>query len=151
MYCSKCGAILPDGETNCPNCKDLSNTAKNNEISEIPFHGMKWFKFNIYFSLFFVGILTIISGAFGLLELRFVMALLWIFHGIFAIITRFALASYKKIAPKMIVSLNIIYVCVITYDSIFVSGQINSGVVIGILLAILNYVYFKKRSDLFTN
>ena len=155
MYCSKCGAELKENETVCPTCGEAFEKNDETPKEETLKLGMKWYKFNIYFSLFFVGILTIISGGLKLFNyLNFGLAALYVFYGVFAICTRFALSSYKKKAPLMMVALNIIFSCVHVYDFlyntvVYVEGTPSSAIILGIVLAILNYVYFNKRKHLF--
>ncbi len=110
--------------------------------------GMKWYKFNVNFSLFFVGVLTVISGILDITQLKIDTAVLWFIYGIFAIIVRFRLSGFKKDAPMLMVCLNLVYAAVQGYGALMYGG--NVAFALGIILAILNYVYFKKRKDLFT-
>ena len=142
MYCEKCGAELKENQTVCENCSGVY--AKKEEKQEF---GMKWYKFNINFSLFFVGVLGVLSGIINLKQLNIDSAVLWIVYGIFAVVVRFRLSGFKKDAPIMMVCLNVVYAVVQGYDALMYGG--NSAFVLGVILAILNYVYFKKRKELF--
>lgn len=142
MYCEKCGAELKENQTVCENCSGVD--AKKEEKQEL---GMKWYKFNINFSLFFVGVLGVLSGILNLIQLNIDSAVLWIVYGVFAVVVRFRLSGFKKDAPIMMVCLNVVYAVVQGYDALMYGG--NPAFALGVILAILNYIYFKKRKELF--
>ncbi|MBR2388770.1 MAG: zinc-ribbon domain-containing protein [Clostridia bacterium] len=142
MYCEKCGAELKENQTVCENC---GNTPAKKEDKQVL--GMKWYKFNVNFSLFFMGVLTVISGILDITQFKIDTAIMWLIYGAFAIVVRFRLSGFKKDAPLMMVCLNVVYAVVQGYNAIMYGG--NSAFVLGIILAILNYIYFKKRKELF--
>ena len=142
MYCEKCGSELKGNQTVCENCSGVD--AKKEEKQEL---GMKWYKFNVYFSLFFIGALSVLSGVLDIMQMKIDTAVLWFIYGVFAIIVRVRLSGYKKDAPMMIVCLNVIYAITQGYSALVYEA--NSAFALGIVLAILNYVYFKKRKNLF--
>ena len=142
MYCEKCGAEIKESQTVCENCGGVE--AKKEEKQEL---GMKWYKFNINFSLFFVGVLTVISGILDMTQLKIDTAVLWLVYGVFAIIVRFRLSGFKKDAPMLMVCLNVVHAVVQGYDALMCGGK--PAFALGIILAILNYIYFKKRKELF--
>lgn len=71
MFCRNCGNSLPDGTQFCPSCGtpcDAASAASVNPVNpvnpvfEAPKYPMKWFKFLIYFALWFGGILNVLNG-----------------------------------------------------------------------------------------
>ena len=142
MYCEKCGSELKGNQTVCENCSGVD--AKKEEKQEL---GMKWYKFNVYFSLFFIGALSVLSGVLDIMQMKIDTAVLWLIYGVFAIIVRFRLSGFKKDAPMLMVCLNVVYAVVQGYDALMYGGK--PAFALGIILAILNYIYFKKRKELF--
>ena len=147
MYCSKCGTELKENQKVCENCQEANTTEATVKKEEPQALSMKWYKFNVNFSLFFVGALTVISGIVNMIALNVDTAVLWLIFGTFAIIVRFSLSGFKKDAPLLMVCLNIVYALVQGYDVLMYGGK--PAFALGIILAILNYVYFKKRKELF--
>jgi hypothetical protein len=160
------------------NYKGTSDSAVRGGLREMP---MLWYKMLIYFVLWIsaaVNILsayTYISGGaqteealamfpiLGTLDLFY--GILTVGMGVFALITRFALANYKKNAPKLIVGLycygfaiSLIYnvtVLALTssiyepVDFIITGMSVGTSVIMNIAMIACNYVYFKKRRRLF--
>lgn len=140
---------------------------------------MKWFKFLIYFALWFSCVINILGGIrimtggqyegaatlvyafFGSLKiLDIVYGLASIALGIFAIYTRFQLAHFRSAAPKLV---NILYICSAAASILygFIASSIISdfsGVfsfifsgILSAVMVVLNTIYFKKRANLFVN
>lgn len=145
--------------------------------------GMNWFKFVIWVQLF----ITTITGVFngyqiftgahyklsdmrlemlydmyeGLQGIDSVIGISFMCLGAFALVTRFALAGFKKVGPVMYISLlamvivlNVIYV--IAVDAIVDNIQVTDSsiivsIVIYVALLICNIIYFRKRKHLFVN
>lgn len=144
--------------------------------------GMKWFKFVIYFQLFVAAIsgfwngwrllsgsiygldaddLTYVYNYFsGLKGVDTIIGICFIALGIFALVTRFILADFKKAGPAMYIGLlaaNIV-LSIAYYASVsgIVGGEVDmdytstySSIVASVVLLICNIVYFKKRKHLF--
>lgn len=99
----------------------------------------------------------------GLKGLNVVTGLGLIGMAVLAIVTRISLANYKKNGPKMIVALNLIsaaigLVYVIGVNSILSAANVHidtssdySSLVSSLILALINYNYFKKRAHMFVN
>lgn len=147
MYCSNCGGLVPDGQYTCPNCgayvgsTGQTYNAPNQNMQQgyyqnnIPYTqqsvqpelGMKWFKFVIYFQLFFGALVNIINGFRistglhygvtsrqldyiynhfdGLKMLDVCIGICIVVLGVLALITRFMLSGYKKCGPSMYIGL----------------------------------------------
>lgn len=144
--------------------------------------GMKWFKFVIYFQLFVAAIsgfwngwrllsgsiygldaddLTYVYNYFsGLKGVDTIIGICFIVLGIFALVTRFILADFKKAGPAMYIGMlaaNIV-LSIAYYASVsgIVGGEVDmdytstySSIVASVVLLICNIVYFKKRKHLF--
>ena len=144
--------------------------------------GMKWFKFVIYFQLFVAAIsgfwsgwrllsgsiygldaddLTYVYNYFsGLKGVDTIIGICFIVLGIFALVTRFILADFKKAGPTMYIGMlaaNIV-LSIAYYASVsgIVGGEVGmdytstySSIVASVVLLICNIVYFKKRKHLF--
>ena len=154
-----------------------------NYQAPIPALPMKWFHFLIYFGLFAGAILNLASGI-GYLtgsvyEMQDVSAaavyavfdsleLIDVFFGVacvaaavLGIVTRFSLAKYKAIGPKLLISLYItIGVIGLIYQVAVMSILEDAGVdstanfasaFLNIAMAGANATYFKKRAHLFVN
>ncbi len=142
---------------------------------------MNWYKFLIWIALWINAAANIMAGvqyigssaqteeilaAFPLIRtVELVYGALTLGMGVLALITRFALANYKRIAPKLIVGLYV-YGLVIslgynaivlgmtssTYepvDFIITGMSVGTSVILNLALIGCNYVYFKKRKRLF--
>ncbi len=140
---------------------------------------MKWFKFLIYFSLFFSCLVNVVTGINYLtgniyisqgVTANLVYAIFPsmkgfdLFNGIacfalgvFAIITRFALAKYKKSGPMFLYSLyvaNAVVALIYGIGATVALGEVAfNPISIGgtVLMIVLNVVYFNKRKHLFVN
>ncbi len=140
-------------------------------------HPMKWHKFLIYFSLWGTALMNIIITPIGIYSslshqirrdypvfygLTIVFILLCISLGILAVITRFALADYRRKGPRLLVAM---YVCTallpILFNSLFslsLGGPLLAPLplsdvyscVVSLVMAGINAVYYKKRTELFT-
>jgi len=119
-FCTKCGTQLEDGVLACPNCQAETENKQALDAQ----HPMKWFKFLIYFALWFGAVINIISaisymsggqyaGQAGRVyamypAMRVVDIALGVFTlalGIFGIVVRFRLAKFRKNAPSMLITL----------------------------------------------
>ena len=125
---------------------------------------MKWYKFLIYFSLFFSAVISIL-GVIGTIPLLFIA--LPVFYkiffvifsicslaiAIFAIYTRQMLAGFKTNAVNCLYALYIVSnVTGIIYYLILANYMGAIGLVIFLIIWLtLNNIYFKKRKHLFVN
>lgn len=143
--------------------------------------GMKWFQFIIWFQLFLSALTGVVNGYSimtgshydvsdwqldyiynvfdGLKTLDVVTGIAFIALGIFALITRFVLAGFKKAGPAMYLGLltanivfSIIYIAVFcsivdSMDGITSSTLVNLVTCIALLIA--NAIYFKNRKHMF--
>ncbi len=143
--------------------------------------GMKWFQFIIWFQLFVSALTGVVNGYNimtgshydvtdwqldyiyniydGLKMLDVVTGIAFIVLGIFALITRFMLAGFKKAGPAMYLGLlaaniifSIIYLAVFSSIVDSIDG-ISSSTIINLVtcfaLLIANTVYFKNRKHMF--
>lgn len=144
MFCSFCGARLPEGEPICPMCgasqvgfagQSSGNTANQNDMP------MKWFKFLIYFALFAGAVLNFFSGISmlngsvyqgnanlvystfeDLKNLDTIVGVLLIGAAILAIFTRFRLAGFYRNGPVLLL---ITYAANIAIPLIYIIGVSN--------------------------
>ncbi len=157
---------------------------KNNDSVYNDGLGMKWYSFLIYFALFAAAVISIINGiqyvtgAVYDIETRVkgtsdfmyaifpklktidvVYGIAAFLHAIFCIVTRFALAKYKKAAPSMITA---VYAAVPIFGALYIgackafvpylefdAGALLPSFVINIVMLILNIIYFNKRKHRF--
>lgn len=174
-YCRACGTPIPAGQPACSNC----GTA----VVQQPYTAQKpmnWFKFLIYFSLWAGGIINIISGfstMFGLHYAEFAEAtyrffpgqrtvdilygIVCILMGIYAIVTRFQLARFRKNAPAILYGMYALYIvfpCMYLFATAAVTliplMQLIDAEMIGQLIGtavmiVVNVIYFGKRRDMF--
>lgn len=188
VFCTNCGAPIDGQDPNTQYNPYAQNQGPQFNPYQPPFSPMavtpmKWFKFLIYFSLWAGAVLNLLNGILfltgaqyegakelvyalysGLQTVDVVTGLLCIALAIFGIVTRFALAKYKKVGPKLliigyvgVIVVNLFYVVgtsivlpelvgeIIDYQS-YIVGCIGNAVMI-----ILNYIYFNKRSHIFVN
>lgn len=126
-------------------------------------YGMKWYKFLIYFALFAGAVLNCVMGIMALSG-KIYEAKLWaIIYGlalvglaVFAIVTRFLLAKFKKSGPICLYVLYIISpILEITGPQILHENLTNTSDIASMgasmIMLIVNIVYFKKRKSLFIN
>ncbi len=151
-----------------------------------PALGMKWYNFVIYFMLFLSCVANIWSGfqimtgvhydkaagfegakemmyAYydGLQMTDFIMGVLCVALGVYAIFVRFALAGYKKKGPLMFIlmyvitiGINTIYaLMIISIASEFSFFQLYNPLtlIMNLVMIWANYVYFNNRKHLFVN
>jgi hypothetical protein len=160
------------------NYKGTSDTAVRGGIRELP---MNWHKFLIRIALWVIAASNILSGVqyIGggshteeMLAQFPILSTIDLFYGVLtlgmavlALITRFALAGYKKNAPALIVGLfayglviSLGYNAIVlgmtqsTYepvDLIITGMSVGVSVIFNLTLVICNYLYFKKRKRLF--
>lgn len=160
------------------NYRGTSDNAVRNNLRELP---MNWYKFLIWIALWINAAANIMFGvqyiggsaqteeilaAFPILKtVDIVYGVLTVGLAVLALYTRFALAGYKRNAPKLIVGVyayglvtSLIYniaVLMITssaYDQVTLIITLMSVIVSTALSAAMvgcNYVYFKKRKHLF--
>ncbi len=135
MFCTKCGASLPEDALVCMECGTSVSDMKTEPL-EIPLDNlnlpMKWYKFLIYFSLIAGAILNVFTGiqfltgslyeiapgvsaemvydAFpGLKGVDMAMAFASFFTAAFGLYTRHRLATYRKDGPAL---LNAMYILI---------------------------------------
>ncbi|MBO5701787.1 MAG: hypothetical protein J6S71_05060 [Clostridia bacterium] len=142
---------------------------------------MNWYKFLIWIALWISAAVNIMFGvqyisggaqteemlaAFPILStIDLFYGVLTVGMGVLALFTRFALANYKKNAPKLIVGLyayglviSLGYNAVVLgitssayepVDLIITMMSVGTSVIINAIFVGCNYVYFKKRKRLF--
>ena len=160
------------------NYKGTSDSAVRGGMRELP---MNWYKFLIYVALWFsaaVNILGAIPYFTGTSQTEEVLAqfpilsTIDLFYGVLtlgmgalAIYSRFALAGYKKTAPRLIVGLyayglvislayNALVLSITSslyapVDLIITGMSVVTSMAINIAMVICNHIYFKKRKRLF--
>lgn len=160
------------------NYRGTSDNAVRGGLSELP---MRWYKFLIYFSLWISAATNIMYGVryiggmeqteemiaqFPMLKtVDLFYGILTLGMGVLALFTRFALANYKKSAPKLIVGLytygfviSLVYNVVVLaltssiyepVDFIITGMSVGTSFIMNIAMIACNYVYFKKRKRLF--
>ena len=205
MFCSKCGAPLPEGSNFCTRCGAATQTNGSNtagtsqsdaytppvytrptenpyaayrpEVPQQPTFPMKWFKFTIYFQLFANALLNFVNACSSLMGLSYgtyaddvyltypglhtldvIMGILYLVLAIYALVTRFQLAGYKKTGPTLLyifLAANLVLLLfylvaasVITATNL-VSPSIISNIVTMVVLLVCDYIYFTKRKELF--
>lgn len=170
--CHKCGYPLTSSQQVCPHCG--TQWIK----TETEAHGMKWYKFLIYFALFGNAILNAIGGimcftganygrsadlvyevfpAMKIVDLTYGAALIGL--AILALVTRSALAWNKRKGPRLLFAMyilnalaGVVYAFVasgITGELLF-DASVFIPLIVSIVMVAINYNYFKKRRDMFT-
>lgn len=150
-----------------------------NQTTQQPQLGMKWFHFVIYFQLF-VSTLVGLWNGFQLLTGRIygentdqvysyfsglkgvdtIIGICYIVIAIFALVTRFMLADFKKSGPAMYIGMqvagliiSIAYIASVTsiVDGVadYIASSSYGSLAVSIVMLICNIVYFKKRKHLF--
>ena len=160
------------------NYKGMSDTAVRGGIRDLP---MNWYKFLIWVALWINAAVNIMSGiqyirggaqteemlaAFPILKtVDLFYGALTVGMGVLALFTRFALANYKRNAPRLVVGLYTYGLVISLGYNALVLGMTSSAyepveliitgmsvgisVIINAILIGCNYVYFKKRKRLF--
>ncbi len=146
MFCPNCGTQINDDATFCGNCGAPVNAQAPQQpqapqdtqapqqpvpgfVPQAPVLTMKWYKFLIYFLLFAIGILNVVSGILTLTGAQYtadngenvsklvyalfpdlktidvVYGVFCIALGLFQIFTRFQLSSYKAKGPICIMAM----------------------------------------------
>jgi predicted nucleic acid-binding Zn ribbon protein len=130
-YCHSCGFPITDSTQKfCSNCGSaLMDEDVSDKTAQMALP-MKWYKFLIYFGLFFVAITSLLSGLgcltgsifsyFGVTaeeiyakaevakQLLSAVGAVYILHAVYAAATRICLAKKMKIGPKLMICLYII-------------------------------------------
>ena len=175
MTCERCGNLIPDGRMYCPACgAAVRATTPKEPVAPYP---MKWYKFLIYFWLFFSAFLNLISAfsyfngtvqgeyadrvykAYPAIKAVDVLSgVLTLGFSAWAILTRIALGNYKRQGPIMIclfyigsAGFNVMYytlASLITGSNLF-NTSVIVNVAVSLVIAYLNYVYFNKRKSMF--
>lgn len=113
----------------------------------------KWFSFLIWVYLFAMAILAIINGIQGLFGRTIIYGIFMLSTAVGALIIRQKLAAFKKGAPKML----LIYLAILSVGNILfvMIKNVGYGMImpsyVALVMIPLNYLYFKKREDLFCN
>lgn len=179
MYCENCGNQILDETKPCSSCGQMPEKRYDDgEGPKLVDYPMKWFKFLIYFSLFFGAVVNLINSfpyftgtmygenmylvymiypAQKAVDVTF--GIIMIALAIYQIVTRFALARYKACGPKM---LYILYASSVVFEFLYcavataVTGincfdwvGLIARLVVAVLFIALNYKYFKKREAYF--
>ena len=156
MFCSSCGAQIPDGSTFCPKCGTnltagaAPNAGMNRPVPQAQpdqFGGMpmKWHKFLVYFALWASGILNILTGFFtlsggqyegdaekvyyvfrGMKTLDTVYGLVVIVIGVLLLFTAYRLLKLKTGAPKLLLACLAITAVVSIAYSVMATNEIHS-------------------------
>lgn len=127
--------------------------------------GMKWFHFVIYFQLLTGRIYgentdRVYSYFSGLKGVDTIIGICYIAIAIFALVTRFMLADFKKCGPAMYIGMqvagliiSIAYIASVTsiVDGLteYIASSTYGTMAVSIVMLICNIVYFKKRKHLF--
>ena len=177
MVCPRCGATLPEGGNFCPVCGgNLQSSAKSSSGQQgwqfsynqgrppyAPALPMKWYKFLIYFLLWFSGVVNIIGsfGYFGAGFLGTLYGLVCIAAGALAIYTRYRLAQYRADGPMCLYALyaiqggsSLLYAilfAIFYYPNAGLFGNAVGSIIGSGVMIVLNRIYFQKRASLFTN
>ena len=186
-YCVKCGKEYGAGDAFCSGCGQPLNVAEQIPAGQ-PGYGapavelsMSWFKFLINFALFAAAVLNLYSAVLyltgfvyeqagssawrvyayfdGLQVVDIIYGVLLVAVAVFCVITRFKLAKFKAVAPKLLTILylaNIALVVVYTVAAsiifeTFGASDLVVGVTGPLILLFVNRAYFKKRAHLFVN
>lgn len=124
---------------------------------------MKWYKFLIYFLLWFSGVVNIIGsfGYFGAGFLGTLYGLVCIASGALAIYTRYRLAQYRADGPMCLYALyaiqggsSLLYAilfAIFYYSNAGLFGNAVGSIIGSGVMIVLNRIYFQKRTSLFTN
>lgn len=180
MFCRNCGRELVENESICPVCGASANGDTATGHSALFYslaYPMKWYKFLIYFALF-AGAVANVIGAIGTISgfstlsaiyakypaavpVDICAAVISLALAALDLYTRHALVSYKKIAPMLLCISYAIpavhTVVAVSIGTVITEGLISVGtnhvigIIVNIIMVVANYVYFKKRQDMFVN
>lgn len=177
MFCPNCGNNIDQSAKFCPNCGasiPVADQPLQPDIASFvspsapaaPALPMKWFKFLIYFGLWFGGIVNIISGISNLITkslyietfiISKVLGIAMIVLGALGIYTRFRLAGFYKNGPQLLTLLYAGAAVISFANGIIVSRFVPASlvstiasIVVSVIMIAVNNVYFNKRSHLFT-
>ncbi len=123
------------------------NTAISTNETAAPAYGMKWHKFLVNFSLWLGAILNFVMGAACMFEGAPLYGIVLICAAAYSIYVRFQLANFKKNAYKHLLAVQLIVVAA----DLFLMGAEISALVSNIVACSVNYLYYKKRDELFVN
>ena len=168
MFCKNCGNQIPDGAAFCTVCgASVNGTDAPMEVHE-PVqltHPMKWHKFLIYFQLFLAAILNALNGIGYFAAFFSDRSAIYIFRGVLCVVTavlaiyvRFRLAGFHKNAPR-VYSIFLGITCALQIISlidsfgtgIYAVSSAVGALFAGVLMLVLNSIYYSKRADLFVN
>lgn len=178
MICKHCGAINHAGATYCKNCKMALNVPEESCGGLEKKYNMTWHKVMINFVLIISAIFNLSDGTqmisgvqygenvanvyalySGLHVLDIICGVLIVAIAVFCIYVRFELAKFKRGAPK---KLTILYVLICILPQLYSIISYNmTGLVIlqlvyinllmNIVFAVVNYIYYNHRAELFVN
>ncbi len=191
MKCNQCGAYFEDHLRSCPFCGAPApmqqgfapmggfGTFGNPGGAPMHYRPMRWYKFLIYFLLFFSAFSNLLSAVEYLFgwhyetESTFVystfpmLRVLDIIAGVYslslaalAIVTRFSLARMKRSGPKLLLVLYAaggLFALLYSFGTMAIIGSFDpfdivSQIISACLSALIvfaNFVYFRNRRDLF--
>lgn len=189
MFCLKCGRYFSDGQVFCPQCGSSTSQTDGRlpavhpqdlTLQPLVFcrtRPMKWFKFLIWFSLFFsvadngLGGLNILLNCMKYAHLRWSQPALWIFDlsnglfligfAVFILYVRMRLAHFRKNGPALFLSLyviSLVYYILTAFlppllSNYFITDipALGLAVFVNTLTIVLNKIYFDKRKFMFVN
>lgn len=131
-------------------------------------YGMKWHKFLIYFSLWLQGALNVALGFAGIsimaepfgryrhaqsdmVSVMGMLGILFVVLAVLTIVARFKLARFKSGAPKFLL---IVQLVTSVACGVFMAIDVDSsllGCLSGMIVPVITYYYYTKRSELFVN
>ncbi len=177
--CPNCGSAINDGQNFCLNCgAAITPPAAQHPMKWYKF--LIYFSLFAGAVLNFIAAMLYITGAvypatsggqataqlvyetFGssLKTVDVLYGIVLLCLAAFGIVTRFKLSSFKKEAP---VCLYVVYIADVVFmliysiavtattDVLSISASDISSITATVIMVILNYIYFKKRQDLFVN
>lgn len=178
MICKRCYSEIDDSCLYCPNCNAPTGDNPLNVYGSDhkPWHPMKWYKFLIYFALFagaalnLFSAVSMLSGSYyaadyarfaGLRTTEIVFGVALLVLVALMIVARFRLAAYRRNGPILLYTVYIttfllqlatciVYPVVLHISFLFyIDFYTIVNFIEGILLLVLNRIYFKKRRFLF--
>ena len=172
--CNRCGTMVEDGIAVCPNCQTplsgneqmasqpMMNGMYQNNVQAEPRLGTKWADFLGYFALWVGGLINIISGlrcfgAIGASSLYILFAVCFIVTGVVDFITAIKIIKRKADAKKFVLLTYTLVVAVNALSVLFAltsEGDIMTqlaSVIVGIIMIVVNNIYFSNRENIFVN